>query len=266
MSNLFQRTATAITLIAVILGSLFILNKQAATFVFLLFLSFGSWEWGGFLFPRNVFFKLLYSFFFLVISICFYIVLTLIDSLSSFYWLALVWWLIIILLLLKSYKEVTSFWVALSGYLIMIPAAVALLGLIRIDHGEFLIISAISIVSAADIGAYFFGKKFGKSKLAPSISPGKTWEGFFGGLIFSLFIGCILAASLGYHVFLFTLTAGLLAILSLIGDLTVSAFKRQAGLKDSGFFLPGHGGVLDRIDGLVAALPLFMIMLEWMKT
>ncbi len=128
-------------------------------------------------------------------------------------------------------------------------------------EGHIKILIAIVIVWAADTFAYFAGVNFGRRKLAPSISPGKTIEGVVGGLL-----GAILIAWLGAHFFL-TLTnpelvawlvaAVFAALISVAGDLYVSRLKRHAGVKDSGKLLPGHGGLLDRIDGLLAAMPVF---------
>jgi len=119
-------------------------------------------------------------------------------------------------------------------------------------------------VWGADIGAYFTGKAMGKRKLAPQVSPGKSWEGFYGGLVTSLLItlaiglvrdwgvGQMLAGLVG---------AAIVVAISVVGDLTESMFKRRSGIKDSSNLLPGHGGVLDRIDSLTAAVPVFAVLL-----
>jgi phosphatidate cytidylyltransferase len=112
-------------------------------------------------------------------------------------------------------------------------------------------------VWAADIGAYFAGRRFGRRKLAPAVSPGKSWEGALGGLACALFVSLAFAHALavpwGAPLLLFTV---LVAVLSIFGDLFESVLKRTAGVKDSGGLLPGHGGVLDRLDALLPALPL----------
>jgi phosphatidate cytidylyltransferase len=112
-------------------------------------------------------------------------------------------------------------------------------------------------VWAADIGAYFAGRRFGKRKLAPAVSPGKSWEGALGGLACALLVSLTFAYALavpwGAPLLLFTV---LVAVLSIFGDLFESVLKRTAGVKDSGGLLPGHGGVLDRLDALLPALPL----------
>lgn len=123
--------------------------------------------------------------------------------------------------------------------------------------GPAMTLLALALVWAADIGAYFVGRGFGRVKLAPKISPGKTWEGVGGGVglavvtagLASLWLGLPAGALMGLAV--------ATALCSVVGDLTVSMLKRNAGVKDSGHLLPGHGGVMDRIDGLIAGLPMF---------
>ena len=128
-------------------------------------------------------------------------------------------------------------------------------------YGGELLLYLFSLVWIADIGAYFSGRKFGKHKLAPSISPGKTWEGVIGGLLANLFwiVGVYQLSSgwdLGFAQFLIISLAT--SLISVVGDLFESILKREAGVKDSGKLLPGHGGVMDRIDSVIAAAPVFV--------
>jgi phosphatidate cytidylyltransferase len=121
------------------------------------------------------------------------------------------------------------------------------------------------LVGAADIGAFFAGRTFGRLKLAPRVSPAKTWEGVLGGLA-----AAALVAAAGARLFDLPRVAFLslclgVALISVVGDLTESMFKRHAGLKDSGSVFPGHGGVLDRIDSVTAAAPLFLLGLRWLE-
>jgi phosphatidate cytidylyltransferase len=137
---------------------------------------------------------------------------------------------------------------------------VALYTLLRL--GVAYLIAVLFIVWFADGGAYFAGKAFGRVKLAPAISPGKTWEGVVGGLalVALLAVGIGLWQGLDIVVLLPFFLA--VAAISIIGDLTVSMFKRTAGVKDSGSLFPGHGGVLDRVDSVAAASPLFALGLR----
>jgi phosphatidate cytidylyltransferase len=148
------------------------------------------------------------------------------------------------------------------GALVMVPAYIALITLYSLR--PTMLLFALIIIWAADIGAYFAGKRFGRVKLAPSISPGKTWEGVIGGLIA---VVLVLVTVRYYWVevdLAVVVPLGLaVATLSVVGDLTVSMFKRNAGLKDSGRIFPGHGGVLDRIDSVTAASPLFALGIGW---
>jgi phosphatidate cytidylyltransferase len=127
-----------------------------------------------------------------------------------------------------------------------------------------LILAVMVLVWVADIGAYFSGRRFGKNKLAPQVSPGKSWEGVYGGLAASLLVTLVVGLSRdwsGSALLIALAGAAVVVLISVVGDLTESMFKRQAGLKDSSNLLPGHGGVLDRIDSLTAAIPVFAVLL-----
>ena len=120
----------------------------------------------------------------------------------------------------------------------------------------------LGIVWAADIGGYFIGKPFGKRKLLPAVSPGKTLEGMLGGVAFVMLLVTAVAYYQGFpeETAVWYLAALVLTILSVFGDLSESMFKRVAGLKDSGSIIPGHGGILDRIDSLTATAPLYAVL------
>ena len=139
------------------------------------------------------------------------------------------------------------------------------------ESGRSLLLFGISIVVLSDVGGYIFGKLFGRNKLAPEISPGKTWEGFLGSVILPLsalfFVNNTLPildplnyAGAGIVTFIFTLLPVIL--ISITGDLFISLFKRASGTKDSGDILPGHGGMLDRIDGLLLAFPVYAAIIS----
>ena len=150
-------------------------------------------------------------------------------------------------------------------------------------HGTDALLSSMAVVWIADIAAYFVGRAFGRRKLAPAISPGKSWEGAIGGLAavviaglavawlaagsWPALAGCLparIAASAGGYLTAAVVLAGL-AALSVVGDLHESLLKRQAGVKDSGWVLPGHGGVLDRIDALIPTMPVALLVFELLR-
>jgi phosphatidate cytidylyltransferase len=170
---------------------------------------------------------------------------------GSFFWLVLVpVWLI------SRYHIKNRLVMAITGWLVIMPAWLALVALHAIN--PWLLLGILVAVWIADIAAYFTGKRFGKHKLAVFISPGKTWEGVFGAWLAVSFYGlciCLIRHldfwfSVGVIAALWAIT-----VLSIVGDLFESLIKRQASVKDSGSLLPGHGGVLDRIDGLTSSLP-----------
>ncbi|MEJ2791824.1 phosphatidate cytidylyltransferase [Iodobacter sp. LRB] len=146
----------------------------------------------------------------------------------------------------------------LLGWALLLPAGLALI--VLRTAGPWALLAVLAIAWVADSAAYFFGKAFGKHKLAPLISPGKSWEGAAGGLLGVLIYTFFLPKHLFFHGELLSLAAWLaiaviLTAVSVMGDLLESLFKRQIGMKDSSNLLPGHGGVLDRVDSLLAILP-----------
>jgi phosphatidate cytidylyltransferase len=146
------------------------------------------------------------------------------------------------------------------GVLLLVPAWTALVTLHAAPQGARWVLVLLVMIWVADAGAYYVGRRCGKRKLAPQVSPGKTWAGVWGGLAAGTAAGIALpwllrldvTAGMGYACICLVTVAG-----SVVGDLTVSMFKRQMGVKDTGHLLPGHGGILDRIDSLTAAAPIF---------
>jgi phosphatidate cytidylyltransferase len=178
--------------------------------------------------------------------------------------LAVVFWLLVApLWLIGRWHAEQAFVRAVVGVVLLVPTWAALLYLHA--RGPAILLGVMAIVWIADTAAYFAGRHFGRHKLAPTISPGKTWEGVAGALIaLALYAG---AVSLGVGMPLLSLLvmiAGLL-YLSVLGDLFESWIKRVSGMKDSGDVLPGHGGVLDRIDALTSTLPIATGMLMWLE-
>lgn len=155
----------------------------------------------------------------------------------------------------------------LVGLVVMVPPALALAHLRLLS--PWLLLGILAMVWVADIAAYFSGRAFGRRKLAPGISPGKTWEGAFGAAAGVLLFGYVVLLSVEATVpawmfgLAFPLLLGFTAV-SITGDLFESLLKRQAGVKDSGTILPGHGGILDRIDSLTSTLPLAGLLALWL--
>ncbi len=184
-----------------------------------------------------------------------------------------VWWLVA-LIWLGRYKFASDhdtharvFKLA-AGTLSVIPAWCALAWIhVEVPNGHYWLLAALGVVWAADTGAYFSGRKFGgrvfgSRKLAPTISPNKTIEGLVGGVLAGTIAGVLLGLLAGAEVAQLpavALVSMVAALFSVIGDLFESLLKRHAGVKDSGHLIPGHGGILDRIDGVLAALPVFAL-------
>ncbi len=192
--------------------------------------------------------------------------------------LGAVWWLIVAIMVVK-YPRGTAWWSDNPyikqgfGVLTLLPFlwSVALLRAYHYDVepylGAKLVFLVCLLVWAADSGAYFAGKRFGKRKMAPSVSPNKTVEGLIGGLFSAVIVMLFAAESLDVpfsSLPLLAVVALITSFASVLGDLAESMFKRVAGVKDSGRILPGHGGILDRIDSLTAAFPVFTVLYFWL--
>lgn len=193
-------------------------------------------------------------------------------------WLGVLWW-VVALLMVRSYPEGASVWGAppvraAMGLLVLVPAWV---GLNHLRNGTLLfgdmanglvaILYVFLVVWVADIGAYFAGRAFGRAKLAPRVSPGKSWAGVWGGLaaVAMLAVVASLLARAGLQdTVLLLMVSVLVAGISVVGDLLESMLKRFRGIKDSSQLLPGHGGIMDRIDSLTAAIPVFALLITLM--
>ena len=178
--------------------------------------------------------------------------------------IAIVWWLWNFILIL-NYPRGTKLWAnlfirGLTGILVMVPTWFSVNALYFASPWLMLIL--FIIIWGSDTTAYFSGRLLGKRKLLPNVSPGKSWAGFWGAFITSVVIAlvCMFTVEQFSHNRIFVLALFILTMLfSVLGDLVESMYKRQAGLKDSGHIFPGHGGLLDRIDSLTAAAPLFFL-------
>ncbi len=268
-----QRVITALVMAGLFLAGILYLPKPALAAVFALLVLAGGWEWSrlaGWISPlsRSLFMLLL-----AVILAVLYVQCDLgaeppRERVQPVLGLACLWWSFA-LLWVKSYPASAVLWRnramgSLIGLLILAPAWTAAVYLLSFPHGGMLLVVLVVIVAVADIGAYFTGKTLGKHKMAPAVSPAKTWEGFWGGVASVLITAVALWALLparGDHISLLAVFAVALStsLASVVGDLSVSMVKRECGAKDSGTLLPGHGGLLDRLDSLCGAAPVFAL-------
>lgn len=256
-----QRIFTAIIALLVLALVLFVVPPVVARlFIAALFLA-AAWEWSGFLKIKRTAQKIVYMGFIGVLIAMLFLNLPDAAFVNTVLKLALVWWAVALAWLFFYPTPIPRPVTWLCGAFIMVPAWLALdyLYLFAADMLLFVLL----IVWVADIGAYFVGKGFGRVKLAPSISPGKTWEGVLGGLSAVFLLAAGGSRFVDIEITILVPFCAAVAMLSVVGDLTVSMFKRNAGVKDSGSLFPGHGGVLDRIDSVTAAAPLFALALSW---
>ncbi|WP_444921548.1 phosphatidate cytidylyltransferase [Microbulbifer sp. CnH-101-G] len=265
-----QRIITALVLLALFAGVLFLLPIQWYTLIFVAVILLGGWEWANLSnlnrALRFVFLAALGGTLVFTAEYVFSMDFSSpdIDRARQILAIACGWWALAFLWV-QSYPASAMLWGnrwvrGLIGLVVLVPSWLSLVILRGLDHGAWLVLYVVAIVVAADVGAYFVGRKFGKRKLAREVSPGKSWEGFFGGLG-----ACLILALVTSYLFdlplkntvLFSFGVLVTALASVIGDLLESMFKRHRGIKDSSHMLPGHGGVMDRLDSLTAALPVF---------
>jgi phosphatidate cytidylyltransferase len=268
-----QRIITAIVLLSALLLMVFFTNALMFSLVLTLVTLLGAWEWTRLANIKSLFGRSLYCLAFVVGCALIYISLknNIIVVLNA----SLLFWLLA-LFLICTYPHYNNYWNKLSvlglmGFLVLIPCWLVMLHIRSQDDFAFNFLSLIVLVAAADVGAYFSGRNFGKHKLAELVSPNKTWEGVIGGLAACFLIVIILFVPKSFlqdesiNWFLLIVLPLLVSSFSVIGDLFESMLKRVRGLKDSGNILPGHGGILDRIDGIVSTTPIYMLILLYLN-
>lgn len=271
------RIITALCMIAIFLPALFLMPPMLFSIATVPLVLIAGWEWSRLVKIRSV------------IARIGYLLLIVMTLFAASLWLGLpdrfdpqraqqlllvavgVW--AFIFLWIQGYPSSAILWSArpilgLLGLMLLGFTWIAIVTILNYRSGQWLLLLAIVIIVLADVGGFFAGKYFGKHKLAPIISPGKTWEGFVGGLLLEGVLVGSLVWYLSDHVTVLGLSLLVIpvALYSVLGDLFESMIKRHSGVKDSGRLLPGHGGVLDRIDGVMAALPMFGLILPFTHT
>jgi phosphatidate cytidylyltransferase len=262
-----SRVITAIVLLALLLAALFLLPPMAWALLVVVMVMQGTTEWshlsrleGG---KARLYWWSTLALMLGLVSLDAYAAETVnfYVHLAIYLVSALLWLVIVPTWLMVGWKVERPLAMAAVGWAVLIPTGAAMMDLREAAPSPWLLLFVMGLVWVADIAAYFAGRRFGKNKLAPEISPGKTWEGVAGAM-FGVSVYVVLVWSFSPHFSTreilppLLLTAWWWVALAVIGDLFESAIKRQAGVKDSGALLPGHGGLLDRIDALTSTLPL----------
>jgi phosphatidate cytidylyltransferase len=259
-----QRILTALVLIPLLLVLVLWVPSVFALSFFAALILLGAWEWSAFLHtsrPGRWGYVALVG---LLMAAAWYSTRHQ-AALEGWLIVACAWWAVALLWILLFPTRVSGVAATAAGLLVLVPAWIAVARLHTAnDAGPKLTLFLLLLVWAADVGAYFTGRRLGRVKLAPRVSPGKTWEGVCGGFVASAVVALIGVGLFHLPALPFVMLCLAVSLVSIVGDLTESLFKRYAGLKDSGAVFPGHGGVLDRIDSVTAAAPFFVLGLGWL--
>lgn len=267
-----SRVITAVIMLVLLLAALFYLPPLGWSVLVLVMVMQGTAEWTHLaeLSSRNA--KIYWA-----ITLVFMLALLAWDAnnnaqqqltthLLVYLFSAVLWLVVVPAWLMLGLKVKQPVLMACVGWMVLIPTGLAMIDLREAAPSPWVLLFVMGLVWIADSAAYFAGRKFGKTKLAPSISPGKTWEGVAGAMLgVSIYVALVWTFSAEFSRLqmlpALMITAWWWVVLAVMGDLFESAIKRQAGVKDSGTLLPGHGGLLDRIDALTSTLPLAALAL-----
>lgn len=255
-----HRILTAIVLIPLTILGLFYLSP--AWFCLLTgFITLGAlWEWTNLMEVKKISSRILFLGLSILASLGVLVIPVPLILIFSF-----IWWVIASIFVIcypkaSGWWQKSYVWRGLMGWFVLLPCWIAINFIRNQTDGVYALLFLFVLIWGADSAAYFVGKKWGKTKLAPQVSPGKSWQGFLGALAFSIVIVslAIWLCEVPLMVWPWAIALSLVTVVfSVLGDLFESMLKRQANLKDSGKLLPGHGGLLDRIDSLTAAAPIF---------
>ena len=266
---LVQRILTALILAPLFIWAIFTLPTEYFSLLLLLFVTLGAWEFARLIKIEQPLYRALVA---LGITGCALIAAQHaqnVINLQAILVVSVIWWGLN-LYWVVSYPKHTQSWYGsgivrvMGGVMLLVPMWVALTNLHAIHGGAHFLLLML-LIWGADSGAYFVGKALGKHKLAPNVSPGKSIEGVIGGIGLALIVMLAFLQQQNVSIDLYPgylLLALVVSSVSVLGDLYESLFKRTSGIKDSGNILPGHGGILDRIDSLTAAAPFFLLGLS----
>jgi phosphatidate cytidylyltransferase len=262
-SGLRQRVVTALLIAGLVIGVLLWMPPAAALVTIAVVVLAGAWEWAGFAGLTGAAQRLGYT---VAVALAIFAAWRFTADPGhrlAFLRLTALWWALGLLWLVLASQRGGRLAAVCVGFAVLVPAAIGLGRLALLEpRGQELLLFLIVLIAAADVGAYFGGRRLGRHKLAPRVSPNKTWEGLVSGVLGAAVAAVAGAALFGQPVMPWLALCVVVALASVVGDLVESKFKRRAGLKDSGGLLPGHGGVLDRIDSHVAAAPIFLLGLQ----
>lgn len=264
-----KRILTAIIVVPLLITALFSLPIYWLSLVFGLFVAVAAWEWATLSGLRRISAKLIYVFCLLVLGLAGLSTLSQEKLVISYLYAALLWWIwaLVEILIRKEIRQgmfINMPGRIIGGYLVLLPLWVSTVYLLSADQGRPRdLLYLFVLVWVADTAAYFAGSFLGRTKLAPKVSPGKSVEGVMGGLIGAVLLAWLCGTMIWNYEFGQLMQwiglAVVVVMFSVVGDLTESKLKRVAGVKDSGNLFPGHGGILDRIDALTAAAPVYAL-------
>ena len=252
-----ERIKTGVIGLAFLLTTMFLFEEYLFRLIIASVFIIAAWEWFNLVRQANRFLCSINTISLFLLG-CYYQANNFtIDHMFIFFNLSLIFWLFCLILLFFYPIRYKNFITISFGYTSLITGYIAL-DWIYVFSSQYLF-AFLCLIWAMDVGAYFTGKKYGKIKLAQSISPNKTWEGLIGGIVLTIMLSLLVSKIIYFDAIVLAFFSISLGLISVIGDLTVSMFKRNSNQKDTGKLLPGHGGFLDRIDSIISSAPLFAL-------